>query len=31
MSSVVYRGLGLWCLTPLSRILQLHHGDQIYL
>jgi len=23
-------GLGLWCLTPLSTILQLYHGVQFY-
>jgi len=31
MSSAIYRGLGLWCLTPLSTMLQLHHGGQFYL
>ena len=24
-------GLGLWCLTPLSTIVQLHCGGQVYL
>ena len=26
----IYKGLGLWCLTPLSTILQLYHGSQFY-
>ena len=25
-----YKGLGLWCLTPLSTLVQLYHGSQFY-
>jgi hypothetical protein len=25
-----FRGLGLWCLTPLSKIFKLYRGGQIY-
>ena len=27
---MVYRGLGLWCLTLLSEIFQLYRGSQFY-
>ena len=30
LSLSLYRGLGLWCLTPLSNIFKLYHGGQLY-
>jgi len=26
----ILAGLGLWCLTPLSTIVELYRGDQLY-